>query len=78
MGTLLHHAAELVTSTRFATTPLIQRRFRLGYAQADRLLEQLEAAGVVGPPQGLFARDVLVAVEEYPALVDAYLRGGAR
>lgn len=79
MSSLLHHAADLVTETRFGSTSLLQRRLRLDFAQATRLMDQLEAAGVVGPPQGTNARDVLVTVDEHQELVDAYLqRGGTR
>jgi S-DNA-T family DNA segregation ATPase FtsK/SpoIIIE len=45
------------------STSLIQRRMKLGYNRAGRLMDQLEAAGVVGPNQGSKAREVLIKTE---------------
>ena len=56
-------AARLVVSTQQGSTSSIQRRFSIGYNRAGRIMDQLEAAGIVGPFTGSKARDVLVADE---------------
>lgn len=56
---LFEDAARLIVSSQMGSTSLIQRRMKLGYNRAGRLMDQLEAAGVVGPNQGSKARDVL-------------------
>jgi len=52
-------AAELVRSAKKASASLIQRKMRVGYARAARILDQLEAAGIVGPAQGSKPREVI-------------------
>jgi len=52
-------ALELVRSAKKASASLIQRKMRVGYARAARILDQLEAAGIVGPPQGSKPREVI-------------------
>lgn len=58
---LLDEATELVVKTGKASASYLQRRFRIGYARAARLLDLLEAKGVVGPGEGAKRRDILMA-----------------
>lgn len=60
---LFEEAARLIVQNQVGSTSLIQRRMKLGYNRAGRLMDQLEAAGVVGPNQGSKARDVLIKTE---------------
>ncbi len=61
---LFEEAARLIVVHQQGSTSLIQRKFSIGYNRAGRLMDQLEAAGIVGPTQGSKPRDVLV-VDEY-------------
>lgn len=61
---LFDEAARLIVVHQQGSTSLIQRKFSIGYNRAGRLMDQLEAAGIVGPTQGSKARDVLI-VDEY-------------
>lgn len=60
---LFDEAARLIVVHQQGSTSLIQRKFAIGYNRAGRLMDQLEAAGIVGPTQGSKARDVLIADE---------------
>lgn len=60
---LFEEAAKLLVQTQSGSTSLLQRRMKLGYNRAGRLMDQLEAAGIVGPNQGSKVRDVLVKTE---------------
>ena len=60
---LFGDAARLIVQNQVGSTSLLQRRMKLGYNRAGRLMDQLEAAGVVGPNQGSKARDVLIKTE---------------
>jgi S-DNA-T family DNA segregation ATPase FtsK/SpoIIIE len=60
---LFDDAARLIVASQVGSTSLLQRRMKLGYNRAGRLMDQLEAAGVVGQNQGSKARDVLIKTE---------------
>ncbi len=68
---LFEDAARLIVSSQSGSTSLLQRRMKLGYNRAGRLMDQLEAAGIVGPSQGSKVRDVLIKTEsELQQLLD--------
>jgi len=63
LDSLFEEAARLIVSQQQGSTSLIQRKFEVGYNRAGRLMDQLEAAGIVGPPEGSKPRQVLVPDE---------------
>jgi S-DNA-T family DNA segregation ATPase FtsK/SpoIIIE len=57
---MFREAAEVIVTAQQGSASLLQRKLKLGYNRAGRLIDQLEAAGIVGPFEGSKARNVLI------------------
>jgi len=65
---LLWEAADITVTSGLGSTSMLQRRLKVGYARAGRIMDMLEMKGVVGPPDGSKPREVLMDIEDLSAL----------